>query len=295
MKPTLAGLTRSQQERLQQIVTIITDASDIEIIVLISYSSTIRIGRSCFVRDSSTENLSFTFLVITHSDCIDNENAVQDIIENRCRKLAPVTAIVHRMQYVKHLLQRRNTFVATLCKEGIILYDAYRVSLDDLLQPPDEIAGELIPAQLWKMWLETSESCLLGAQFFYDRGIFKMSAFMLHQAAEHSLVGLIQAYTGYRAGTHSLDKLLRYSEICTTRLTELFPRNTHEEIEIFKRLNSAYIETRYKEEYTIAGTEIAILLSRVHLLYKTINELCQIKTADEIQSYPKELKTFPNY
>jgi uncharacterized protein len=277
MKPTLAELTQSQQERLQQIVTIITGASDIEIIVLISYSATARIGRSCFIDDSSSENLSFTFLVITHSDCIDNENAVQDVIENRCRKLASVTAIVHRMQYIKHLIQRRNTFVSTLCKEGMILYDAHRISLNDLLQTEDETNNELPSVDRWKKWLETSESCLLGAQFFSEKGIFKMSAFMLHQAAEHSLVGLIQAYTGYRAGTHSLDKLLRYSEIFTIKLSEVFPRNTIEEIEIFRRLNSAYIETRYREEYTIAETEVTTLFSRVTLLYKIITELCQIK------------------
>lgn len=295
MKPTLAEFTQSQQERLHQIVSIIKEASEIEIIVLISYFSTIRTGRSCFVPDSSSENLCFTFLIITHSDCIDNENAVQDVIENRCRKVASVTAIVHRMQYVKHLLQNSNTFIYTLCKEGLILYDAQRDSLDDLLQATAEANSDSISPHRWKKWLETSESCLLGAQFFYDKGIFKMSAFMLHQAAEHSLVGLIQAYTGYRAGTHSLDKLLRYSEICTIKLTELFPRNTPEEIEIFKRLNAAYIETRYKAEYSINDAEINLLSRRVSLLYKIVNELCQQKIGNDAQDYSQELVASRNH
>lgn len=289
MKPALAKFTKSQQERLQQIVTIIRAASDVEIVVLISYSSITRINRSCFVPDSSSENLYFAFLIITHSECIDNENAVQDVIENRCRKLASVTTIVHRMQYVKHLLQGRNTFISTLCREGIILYDAHREPLDDILYATDEKNQELIVTPRWKKWLETSESCLLGAQFFSEKGIFKMSAFMLHQAAEHSLVGLIQAYTGYRAGTHSLDKLLRYSELFTTKLTELFPRNTPEETEIFKRLNSAYIETRYREDYVIADAEIAILSRRVNLLTKTIGELCEQKNTNDVQNNPQEL------
>lgn len=274
MKPTLAEFTQSQQERLHQIVSIIKEASEVEIIVLISYSSTIRTGRSCFVPDSSSENLYFTFLVITHSDSIDNANAVQDVIENRSRKLASVTAIVHRMQYVQHLLQNRNIFIHTLCKEGLILHDAHRDSLDNLLQATRDANSDSISPHRWEKWLETAESCLLGAQFFNEKRIFKMCAFMLHQVAEHSLVGLIQAFTGYRAGTHSLDKLLRYSEICTTKLTELFPRNTPEEIEIFRRLNTAYIETRYKAEYTINDGEINLLSRRVSLLYKIVNELC---------------------
>jgi uncharacterized protein len=295
MRPTLAELTQSQQERLQQIVDIIKGASDIEILVLISCSSIVRTARSCFVPDNSSENLCFTFLVITHSDCIDNENAVQDVIENRCRKLASVTAIVHRLQYVKHLLQNRNAFISTLCKEGLILYDAQRDSLDDLLQATAEANPDSISPHRWKKWLETAESCLLGAQFFYEKGIFKMSAFMLHQAAEHSLVGLIQAYTGYRAGTHSLDKLLRYSEICTIKLTELFPRNTLEEIEIFKRLNAAYIETRYKDEYTIKDAEITLLSRRVSLLHAIVNELCQQKNGNEAQNYSQELVASLNH
>jgi HEPN domain-containing protein len=123
----------------------------------------------------------------------------------------------------------------------------------------------------------------------YEKGIFKMSAFMLHQAAEHSLVGLIQAYTGYRAGTHSVDKLLRYSELFTTKITDLFPRNTPEETEIFKRLNSAYIETRYREDYVITDAEIAILSRRVNLLTKTVGDLYEQKSANVVQNNPQEL------
>jgi HEPN domain-containing protein len=107
-----------------------------------------------------------------------------------------------------------------------------------------------------------------------------MAAFMLHQAVEHALVGLVRVYTGYRFGTHNIDKLLRYANTFTNEVVVLFPKNTKEEAGLFNLLRRAYVDARYREDYTITANEVAVLLRRVEELHKIVKTLCEEKSTE---------------
>jgi HEPN domain-containing protein len=185
---------------------------------------------------------------------------------------------VHTICQVKTLLEKGNPFFSTLCKEESILYSAGRIQLEDCFIENAEPPNPFVLPQSCRKWIDTARTFLVGAQFFVEKELYSISAFMLHQAVEHTLIGIIQVYTGYRSNTHNIDKLLRYSEIFTTKMKSIFPRNTVEELELFRRLHEAYINSRYKDDYNISVKEAHILLNRVNELHKLGEELARGKT-----------------
>lgn len=280
MKPKLHELTQSQQELLQDLVTIIKEAVNVEIIIPVSVHWTTRRTCSFFLLDKACEEqFHVTLLIILHPDFNQSDSYAQDVIEGRCRKRALVTAIVHSMPQVKTLLEKGNPFFSTLCKEESILYSAGRIQLENFFIESSLLSTPFPQPQSWEKWIDTARTFLLGAQFFVEKELYRISAFMLHQAVEHTLIGLIQVYTGYRSNTHNVDKLLRYSEIFTTKMKSIFPRNTDEELELFRRLHEAYINSRYKDDYDISVKDAHILLNRVNELHKLGEELAGEKLA----------------
>jgi HEPN domain-containing protein len=109
---------------------------------------------------------------------------------------------------------------------------------------------------------------------------FAMAAFMLHQVAERSYVELVQVMTGYRAGTHSLDKLSRYAKSFLPAIALVFPRNNEKEERLFSQLQRAYIHTRYKDDYVITAAETEELMIRVKKLLELSGNACEKKIAD---------------
>jgi uncharacterized protein len=280
MKPKLHELTQSHLELLQDLVTIIKEAVNVEIIIPVSVHWTTRQTCSFFLLDKAyEEQFHVTFLIILHPDFNQSDSYAQDVIEGRCRKRALVTAIVHAMSNVRTLLEKGNSFFTTLCKEESILYNAGRISFKDCFIENAQLPNPFAQPQSSEKWLDTARTFLLGAQFFVENELYRISAFMLHQAVEHTLIGLIQVYTGYRSNTHNIDKLLRYSEIFTTKMKSIFPRNTVEELELFRRLHEAYINSRYKDDYDISVKDAHILLNRVNELHKLGEQLAGEKLA----------------
>ena len=225
MHLALSQLPNHEQERLEQIVSIITMAVNVEKLLLFSSTCTSLQGRSCFFSNGICiqQQYSFALLVLTHAGSNASETSMQDIIENRCRKLAAVTAIVFDMAHANLQLQKGNPFFYTVCKEGKLVYDAGRIPFAACTECVDALALHTTAMQALSTLMGTAEAFLQGARFFAQGQSHKMAAFMLHQAAEQALAALIQVCTGYRPATHNIDKLLRYSLSFTNETTLLFP------------------------------------------------------------------------
>ena len=73
---------------------------------------------------------------------------------------------------------------------------------------------------------------------------YKMSAFNLHQAAEHAYHTIMLVFTGYKAKTHNLDTLSKRAASLNPELMKVFPKKTKEEQRLFKLLKKAYVEAR---------------------------------------------------
>jgi len=97
--------------------------------------------------------------------------------------------------------------------------------------------------------LPNAQEFLAGADLYRIREQNKMSAFMLHQAAEHALLTLLKLTTGLHVNTHNLDKLIRSCSMVSYKLPEVFNRNNEQNERLFQLLQKAYIDTRYKDSY----------------------------------------------
>lgn len=207
-----------------------------------------------------------------------NIDELQDIIENRCKPHTPVTVIVFNVQQFNHQLTNAHPFACNVHEHGLHVYNAQRTPL---AQPnnPDNATLQLHAKEAFEKWHLLAQEFMTGAELYAVRKQFAMAAFMLHQVAERSYVELIQVITGYRAGTHNLDKLSRYAKSFSTAIHLLFPRNSEKEEHLFRQLQKAYIHSRYKDDYAITAQEVQELLVRVQKLLQLAGELCQQKIA----------------
>ena len=89
---------------------------------------------------------------------------------------------------------------------------------------------------------------------------------MLHQAAAHALLTIIKNATGLHINTHNFDKLICYRSMISYKIPAIFPRNNDANEKLFQLLQKAYIDTRYKEDYTITTIELLIIMGRLKTL-----------------------------
>jgi HEPN domain-containing protein len=95
---------------------------------------------------------------------------------------------------------------------------------------------------------------------------------MLHQATEQALGTLIKIRTGYHCCTHNIERLLRYAGMVSYQIPDIFPRKTDNEKRLFNLLRKAYIDSRYREDYSIGFTDLLDLTERVRIIQDILAE-----------------------
>ncbi len=121
--------------------------------------------------------------------------------------------------------------------------------------------------------LNKAEEFLAGANLYRIREQNKMCAFMLHQAAEQALHTILQLKTGLRVVTHNLDKLYRYCCMVCYQLPEIIlGSNKENDKRLFNLLQKAYIDTRYKSDYSINALDLVELTDIMRNLQKLLRQ-----------------------
>jgi HEPN domain-containing protein len=265
-------------EQLQQIVQLIIKAVDPEHVFLLGVTYTRQQSSNIFSDKAASYQLAthYELLVLLPAEDRRNIDEVQDIIENKCKPYTPVTAFIFSVQQFNELLSAGHPFCCSVYEAGLLLYNSGNVELNEP-SFPDNTKLQSLARQAFEKWYEGAEEFLAGAELYTMRKQFKMAAFMLHQVAERGYVALIQVMTGYRAGTHNLDKLSKYARPFSSGLTLLFPRNNEKEERLFRQLQKAYIHSRYKDDYVVSEQEIDELLVRAKKLLQIVKQVCEEK------------------
>jgi uncharacterized protein len=256
MNTSLKHLSQAQRDKLERTVRIIVRAVQPEKIILFGPASD-----------------AFDLLVVSRQGDRRTDYEMQDLIENRCREEAPVTALVHDIAYVNRRLAEGQYFFSVISKEGILLYDAHVTPLAKAA-PPDLGKVRTIAMKDYQRWSRQGLAFFRSAGFNRDNQEWKVAAFLLHQAAEHIYQAILLAFTGYKPTTHNLDKLRRYTNRFSVELSRVFPRDNPAEDELFRRLLSGYVDARYKEEFSISEAEITQLLERIGRLIEIAERVC---------------------
>lgn len=96
-----------------------------------------------------------------------------------------------------------------------------------------------------------------------------LALFMLQQAAELIMRGLLVSCNGYDKKTHELRSLKKHLRRCAPQLHTVFPDNTEEETRLLSLLESAYLGARYTPGFTCNEPDARCLHQRVDTLLQT--------------------------
>ena len=116
---------------------------------------------------------------------------------------------------------------------------------------------------IWTRWYGLAQHFYKSAVDSQDFERPDLTAFMLHQAMEHTCGALIRIFTGYRPNTHNLSRLLMMVENFTDQFTRIFPKGTKQEEDLYSLLQHGYLDARYKDEYIVPIGVLDILIQRV--------------------------------
>ena len=219
---------------------------------------------SCFLPDNEREGATcYDLLILTAPNEKRPHHELLNMAEALNTKTLQVNALVHNAVSVREAIYAGNAFFAAVCTKGQLLYDDESISFKMAAGDYCSTGSLCVNHADWTKRFGLARKFLAGASHFFCRGWNDMSAFMLHQATEHTCIALTRAITGYRPNTHNLTRLIRLMHNFDPFGLPIFPRDTKEEIILFNILSRAYSEARYKESYWVTSREIAILIDRV--------------------------------
>jgi uncharacterized protein len=279
MNTSLEHLPSVKREQLRTITRIITNGIRPEKIILFGMYSAMGGGSELFAdRQFTAQISSYDLLIVTRRGDRRYDHEVQDIIENRCRIHTPVTVLIHDIDYVNTRLSEGHYFFSMMSREAILLYDAGNIPLAKAAIP-DLIRIKAAAQKDFERWKHQANAFFKSALFNMQQKEWKIAAFLLHQATEHTYQAILLAFTGYKPCTHNLDKLRRYTNRFSIELAMVFPRNNKEEDDLFKLLLQGYVDARYSEEYRINEEEAGLLFERVSQLISIAQRVCRNRFA----------------
>jgi uncharacterized protein len=278
MKTSLAHLPEYRRKEMEEALQIIVETVSPEKVVLYGSHATGEWAEDRYVEGHILYDFEsdYDILVVTKPGDIRKDYEITDQIVNRCRYRVPVNVITHDMDYVNEQLRKGQYFFSDIIKEGILLYDAGNIEFEK----PKELSvkeSKAIAETDFNKWFTSANEFLIDAKNAYSRNSYKKSAFELHQATERMYNAIMLVYTGYKPKTHNLDKLRTFTKEFSKELYEIFPMNTKEEEHLFDLLQKAYIDARYKDEYTINKNEVSTLLERIQTLQQITEAICTKK------------------
>lgn len=215
-------------------------------------------------------------IVVDHEDLTDSEfwdAALWRTTPGVSRLRTPVSFIVHSLDDVNRQLERGRSFFIDILREGVMLEDTAGVRFSS----PGELAPKVVLEEAnesFEEWYSSATEFQAGAQFYVDRGNYKLAAFNLHQATEHLYHCVLLVLTLYSPKSHNLVFLRRRCEPLDGRLAQAWPHETKFERRCFELLRAAYVKARYSKHYKITAEELAWLSERVDVLRGTVSAIC---------------------
>ncbi|MCA6439660.1 MAG: HEPN domain-containing protein [Chitinophagaceae bacterium] len=266
MSESLAG----QQE---QLVPLIREVATPDMIYLLGASLYRRRSESifCTTLPTAQHTADYSFLVLMGDTQKKPLSQWQDQIEQHCSLVMAVTVLVLETNTFKDWLTQGHLFARQVNDASCCLYNADHVSFP-ASGVCDPVTEQQALAKQYQEGLCKAKEFLAGVELFRIRKQHKMSAFMLHQSTEQALSTLLKTKTGFYSCTHNIDRLLRYASLVCYQLPDVFPRNTENEKRLFGLLQKAYIDSRYREDYTICLHDLLLLTTRVVRIMELLEE-----------------------
>ncbi len=279
MKKRPKHLPHYKLDELKRMVAEIRARHDVEMIILFG-----SFARGDWVEDAYEEDgiyyeyrSDFDVLIVTADKSLERDVAHdRDLIA----ALLPaqdgtrVNFIVHTIHHVNQMLSERRYFFTDILKEGYQLYDSGRYKL---ARPPEALPADMMLKQsqdYFEAWISSGDGFLKMAKNAVREGELKISAFLLHQSAEHYITCLLLVFIGYRPKEHDLARLFQQAAGFTRAFESIFPPESPEPRQLFDLLRRAYVDARYSRAYQISEDELEKLAQKLLRMREIVEQVC---------------------
>ncbi len=274
-------LTESFKSNEEKIVKMIQEAVAVEKIYMLGSTLMQQRTESVFMTDAPSRRNAghYWLMVLIDKDCGHSDSYVQDKIENTCQHFIPVTVIVLDTTQFNNWLKEGHRFACTVIKIAVLLHDNTNIPLviPNITNVDDKKAESYHTQGINKV-----NEFMAGADFYRIRKQNKMTAFMLHQAAEHALHAILKKATGFHVNTHNIDKLIRYCSMVNYKIDTIFPREGETNKRLLSLLQKSYIDTRYKEDFTIGTNDLLILTEKIKIIKQMMEDCTESNKQDQM-------------
>ncbi|XWN34951.1 MAG: HEPN domain-containing protein [Roseivirga sp.] len=275
---TLDHLPLAKQEELTRMVELIRSESEVEMLILFGSYATGKWVEDMYVEDGTTYEYKsdVDILAVTKAKKEYGDRALQRA-SDAIRKhpgLGIASIIHHSIHFLNEKISHQYYFYIDVYREGVLLYDSGHFKLS----PPRPIRPKvrLKKAQEeFDYWFKKGEEFMIDSQNATKRESFEIAAFYLHQSTESYYIAFLLVFTDYRPKTHDLVDLGSRASKIDKAMQPVFPCRTQEEKDLFDLLRRAYVDARYRKDYTITSQELQYLSERVLLLRALTEQLCK--------------------
>jgi HEPN domain-containing protein len=211
------------------------------------------------------------FLLVLTADNEDGEAlSLGTMLEESCRPVNAfilvhyASAVVNAINKGDHFFNRALSCPALYISGNMLLPDS------DVIKPNTVI--DLGEAN-WERWRKQAKEFLLGAEYYLSVEAYSAALFSLHQCAEDILIAIVRSVLGYKINSHNLLRLLRITQFFTNDLTAVFQIDTEPGKRNFNILKDAYINVRYRDNYSPDSSSLDILYPVVANLLSTAEQV----------------------
>lgn len=294
MKSDITFLPERRQRDLQELVGLLREeVKDVVMIILFGSYATgnyVEYDERHDFGENTVYLSDFDLLVVTEKRLGVRESVVQTRVKNRFFQ-NKTTEYYTRPRIINESISKLNDslscgryFYVEIISKGIMLYDTRKYALETPRKLDyaeiKEMASEYFDAKFPKgRRFVRYANVALGDRELAD------CAFLLHQAVENLIKCIPMVYTLYKPKEHDLEALIDSCRMHTMEIAQVFPCKTSDEKRIFSLLQSAYIEARYNEKFTISIEDIKVILTRIDVLEKVVERVCR----DRIAYYDRQI------
>ncbi|MDR2955645.1 MAG: HEPN domain-containing protein [Prevotella sp.] len=286
MKDSIAYLPADKQEELNLLVSeVLRRLPQTEFIILYgSYARDNYVRRGIRVEHGVpiVKISDYDILVITGGMNMKKVETVLDNIEDAFfankdfDRDTPVQFINDDIKKFNKSIEEGRYFYTQIKQEGVILYDSEKwklarrrkLNFDEIKQQAQGYFDEKY---------QSANEFLLGAEFYYNKDIYKKAAFNLHQACENYYYAIRLTFTLRSNKQHNLSKLSSSVKKYSEDLKTVFPQDTLEEKRLFSLLKAAYVDARYDPNFLVTKDDIDALIPKVELLRDITKRICEEK------------------
>lgn len=278
----MTHLPADKQNQILEITGIIREVTNPDKIILFgSYAKGTYVEHRYLDKDGTRHEYisDYDFLVVTRDTPPRAADLEREIVSRTENMDPPVNLEIHSIEYVNKGLELGEYFFVDIVKEGILLYDTRAIEFAEPIELSDQVKREK-SKRYFETWFPQAVEFIEGCRFYSGRQNYKLAAFQLHQATESLYYAFLLVFTDYKPKTHNLWKLRRKAKPFSQEFFSVFKAESDKnEKHLFDLLKRGYIDARYRTDYHIAESELAILIQKVETMVVLVETLCGQKMA----------------